>query len=306
MSLFGSKRYDVMYGLCLLQGTYLGQTGQTVSLFFAILSRRPMNSGTPYVLFVLALCLFLIASLAFGLFLPMQVALMCAQWVGLLAVALGFRHVWMDTSGDWPSLSQWHTPWHLRAILVIMGVVLALWANTVGGLVSVIIPSLGEAARAYMETNRNLLMPDHIGLAIVAAVTVSINAPLCEEMLFRGAILPAQRTHNLPLWLILAINGLLFGVIHFSAIAFLPLTILGAFLAYITVRSRSIWPAILVHAIVNLCNGVILPRLAPEASQSTTTLPLTQLVPAVIVLSFICAGLWWVVRRQYLRFTDHL
>lgn len=269
-----------------------------------------MNSGAPYVLFLLALCLFLIASLAFGLFLPMQLALMCAQWVGLLAVALGFRHMWMDSSDSssnhWPDWRQWHTPWHLRAILVVMGVVIALWANTVGGLVSVVIPSLGEAAKEYMQTNRNLLMPDQIGLAIVAAVTVSINAPLCEEMLFRGAILPAQRQHALPLWIILALNGLLFGVIHFSAIAFLPLTIMGSFLAYITVRSRSIWPAILVHAIVNLCNGVILPRIASEASQSTTTLPLTQLVPAVIVLSFICAGLWWVVRRQYLRFTDPL
>ncbi len=47
------------------------------------------------------------------------------------------------------------------------------------------------------------------------------------------------------------ISSSLFGVIHFTPTAIIPIFILGYIFAYLYQRSRSIWPAILMHASSN-------------------------------------------------------
>jgi membrane protease YdiL (CAAX protease family) len=81
-------------------------------------------------------------------------------------------------------------------------------------------------------------------------LTVSGLAPVFEEVLFRGLLLPELRRQLGPARAI-ALSGLLFAAIHMDLPALLPLTALGCVLGYLTHRSGSLLPAILLHALWN-------------------------------------------------------
>ena len=77
-----------------------------------------------------------------------------------------------------------------------------------------------------------------LGLAVVPA--------LCEELAFRGYAQRQLERSAGAQWGIF-LSGLLFGLYHLSPAQVLPLTVLGLYLAYLTWRTGSLWPAILVH-----------------------------------------------------------
>ena len=78
----------------------------------------------------------------------------------------------------------------------------------------------------------------------------AISPGICEELFFRGAILSSLRRDLPPLKVVLW-QALLFGLVHLSIYRFLPTAILGGLLAMLTLRSRSLIPAILMHAAYN-------------------------------------------------------
>lgn len=256
-----------------------------------------MPHASGYILLLLAVCLYMLANMFFGLFTPPQLALALSQWTGMGAVALGFRHVWMGADGIvWPRFGAWGLSGGRTLALIALGAVFALWANVMGGVIIELVPSLAKQALMYSARNRALLMPSEMWLAVIAALAVSVNAPLCEEFLFRGAILPATNRPGVAAWRAIVVNGVLFSLIHMSLVAALPLAVLGAALAHVTIKSRSIWPAVLVHALVNFINGVILPRMLPQ-TQDPQVLDSGVLFMSWAGLSFMCALLWWYVTR---------
>ena len=74
-----------------------------------------------------------------------------------------------------------------------------------------------------------------------------LAAPLVEELLFRGFLLPpVERRLGLVNTCIIA--GMLFGLAHMSdPLAVVPLTLLGIALSWLRLRSGSIWPGVMVH-----------------------------------------------------------
>lgn len=95
------------------------------------------------------------------------------------------------------------------------------------------------------------------GMRIVLALLVVCVAPIVEEVLFRGVLLSGLMRHMRAGWAI-AISALIFGSVHlpdFKNFAWYPvpaLALLGALLAWIRLRSRSLWPSIMMHATNNL------------------------------------------------------
>ncbi|MBW2735973.1 MAG: CPBP family intramembrane metalloprotease [Deltaproteobacteria bacterium] len=94
--------------------------------------------------------------------------------------------------------------------------------------------------RALFATQRPLAL-DLFALAISPAI--------CEELLFRGVVL--RSSHRLPLWAQVASNAVLFGLFHLSIYRFASTAALGAVLTLIAVRSGSVLPGMLFHAINN-------------------------------------------------------
>jgi uncharacterized protein len=81
-------------------------------------------------------------------------------------------------------------------------------------------------------------------------LTAAVAAPLFEEFLFRGFLLPSL-TRYVPVWAAIGISGLLFGVAHLSLSEIIPLTTLGIILGVVYTRTRNLLASMLLHSLWN-------------------------------------------------------
>ncbi|MGK7889301.1 MAG: CPBP family glutamic-type intramembrane protease [Leptolyngbyaceae cyanobacterium] len=89
------------------------------------------------------------------------------------------------------------------------------------------------------------------GLALgVFFFTAAIAAPLFEELLFRGFLLPSL-TRYVSTWGAIALSSLLFATAHLSVSEILPLTVLGMVLGFIYSRTNNLLAPMMVHSLWN-------------------------------------------------------
>lgn len=81
-------------------------------------------------------------------------------------------------------------------------------------------------------------------------VTASIAAPVFEEIMFRGFLLPSL-TRYFPVWVSICLSGLLFAIVHLQLSEILPLAVLGIVLGFVYTRTRSLLSPILLHSLWN-------------------------------------------------------
>lgn len=80
--------------------------------------------------------------------------------------------------------------------------------------------------------------------------TAAVAAPVFEEILFRGFLLPSL-TRYMPIWGAIGLSSLIFSVAHLSFSEVLPLTVLGTILGFAYVRSQNLLSSILLHSTWN-------------------------------------------------------
>lgn len=90
---------------------------------------------------------------------------------------------------------------------------------------------------------------DNVALLIFFS-TAAIAAPLFEEFLFRGFLLPSL-TRYLPVWGSILVSSFLFAAVHLSLSEVLPLTVLGIVLGVVYTRSRNLLAPMLLHSLWN-------------------------------------------------------
>lgn len=90
---------------------------------------------------------------------------------------------------------------------------------------------------------------DPISLGIFL-FTAAVAAPLFEETLFRGFLLPSL-TRYVPVWGAIALSSLVFAIAHLSLSEVIPLTMLGTVLGFIYTRSRNLLAPMLLHSLWN-------------------------------------------------------
>lgn len=81
-------------------------------------------------------------------------------------------------------------------------------------------------------------------------VTASIAAPIFEEIMFRGFLLPSL-TKYLPMWGAIVASSFLFAAAHLNISEVLPLAVLGIVLGVVYTRSRNLLSSILLHSLWN-------------------------------------------------------
>ena len=119
----------------------------------------------------------------------------------------------------------------------------------------VILVSLVNQAIWQGQGGSNPILPialegkDNAALAIFF-ITASVAAPLFEEALFRGFLLPSL-TRYLPIWGAIVLSALIFAVAHLSLSEVLPLTTLGIVLGFVYARSRNLLASMLLHSLWN-------------------------------------------------------
>ena len=84
----------------------------------------------------------------------------------------------------------------------------------------------------------------------LAVICVVVLAPFIEEIIFRGVFLSTLET-SMSRTLAVIATALIFAVYHASAWAFLPHLFLGLALGYLAATRKTLWPAIVLHALYN-------------------------------------------------------
>jgi len=111
---------------------------------------------------------------------------------------------------------------------------------------------LPEAVRTFEQTQLELIrtvLESGLGVGF-NLVALALVPGICEEILFRGYAQRQFERASGPVAGIL-LSGGLFGLYHLRPSQLLPLAALGLYLAYLTWRTGSLWPAIVVHAFHN-------------------------------------------------------
>jgi hypothetical protein len=81
-------------------------------------------------------------------------------------------------------------------------------------------------------------------------LTAAVAAPLFEEFLFRGFLLPSL-TRYMPVWGAITLSSLFFAIVHLNLSEILPLATLGMVLGVVYTRSRNLLAPMLLHSLWN-------------------------------------------------------
>ncbi|PRR68597.1 CPBP family intramembrane glutamic endopeptidase [Neomoorella humiferrea] len=125
------------------------------------------------------------------------------------------------------------------------GLVLFLLVILVGSLLQLFLPD--QAPQPFTELVIHARRPSDLLIPLFLA---SFLAPVTEELYFRGFLFPVlKERYGLKKGLLG--SGLIFALLHFDLVRFLPLTMGGVGLAYLYERTENIVAAIIAHATWN-------------------------------------------------------
>jgi membrane protease YdiL (CAAX protease family) len=138
---------------------------------------------------------------------------------------------------------------------------------------------------------------DSVGGLLVNIFVVALVPAICEELLFRGALLQFVRicfkNKHAAVWS----SAIIFSAFHMQFFGFLPRLTLGVFLGYMFVYSRSIWVPVIAHFYNNLL--ALFASYFKWNEGAVDILKEDYVFPAYItILSFVlCAGILWLMHR---------
>ena len=151
---------------------------------------------------------------------------------------------------------------------------------------------------------------------IVTFLCVTIQSG-AEEMITRGYIYGALR-ERYPVWVAVAANALLFGVLHLAnpgvtVISILSIVLIGVGLSLVMLWRESLWMAIAIHTMWNYTQSILfgLPNsgivsegsfLHLEAARGSllydAAFGVEGALPAIIVELVLCLGLWIYAKKR--------
>ena len=128
------------------------------------------------------------------------------------------------------------------------------------------------------------------GLAAIL-LAMALSPAVCEETLFRGALLSGLRQHMRPWSAVLAVS-VLFGVFHLSIYRFAPTALIGLAITYVVWRTDSLWTGMMMHFINNSLSILLsLGKLPRVLSEFLAPASLEAGVPSTVVVAVGFAGL---------------
>lgn len=173
---------------------------------------------------------------------------------------------------------------NIKSFIIAVPLGLSVWLINTGVL------SLVQQAglvQKYFQAFEEITSTIVQGSIFMTILVVGILVPFAEEFLFRGVI---QKTFskNMSIKAAIIIQGILFGIYHGNLIQGLYATFLGILFGYITYKSKSIYPAVIMHMVNNSIASIahhIFPKILDNAL-GYTTLVFTGIIILIASLVF--------------------
>ncbi len=164
----------------------------------------------------------------------------------------------------WQRMRRGYTKPMLRFSLKKANPALILWGLALVIITSVVIePLLNLFPMEYLEG-----LNDAIGTGGWAILTTIIAAPILEEVLFRGLV-QQSLTEKLGGWRGVLAAAAIFGIIHIIPQQVINAFFIGLILGYIYIKTQSLLPVILIHAINNAIAFIQMKIFGDEALMTT-------------------------------------
>jgi membrane protease YdiL (CAAX protease family) len=209
---------------------------------------RPIQAGWPEILVgLLGLAIVGIAGSAWivsSSIDPMVIGLILTGMAGIGGLA-GFFAAYSLRIRDWAAFGIRSTSRRWLAFAVAVGV-LAFVAKSISILVFIRLTGVDTDVQQIYGIGAS----GGLWAAVLATLLLSVLTPIGEEFLFRGVVTTALMRYG-P---IIAVGGgaLIFALFHGINTAFPAALVTGIIVGEIFRRSGSIWPAVVVHGVVNL------------------------------------------------------
>ena len=171
-----------------------------------------------------------------GIALPALATLVAVRTIGLG----GFGLAWRDFGLTRPPRGSW-----MAAMLV--------WLACLPLLAAILYATKTLTGTTPIAEQTRLLplgALDDWRVALPLGALMIFAAPFGEELLFRGILFGALR-RRWQFWPCAVLGAAAFATVHMIPAVFAPAFVLGVAFAHIYERSRSIWPAVFVHALHN-------------------------------------------------------
>lgn len=164
----------------------------------------------------------------------------------------GLAIMWLKGLSKGQPRSSWS--WIPVLLIPVCALPLVAWLGNVNESLS----SVDEAFN-WMKANQEkanelyeklLVMTDSSDLMVNLLIMAFIPA-IAEEVLFRGGLQQIIRKHSGRAHLAIWITAIVFSLVHFQFLTFIPRVVMGAGLGYIFYWGGSLWMPILAHMINN-------------------------------------------------------
>jgi membrane protease YdiL (CAAX protease family) len=181
-----------------------------------------------------------------------QAASQIGLWIGMVGAAVVASH--RKGAGTLAEDFGLRGKWSDLGVGVL--VALAVQLLVLPGIAYLMRPLLGEPEVSGPVQD---LLDKSQGLAFAGLIlSVAVGAPLVEELFFRGLLLRSLQ-RRVPDWAAVAASAVAFGIAHGSALpvdavllVMISLTVFGAILAVMAIRTGRLGPSIVTHAVFNL------------------------------------------------------
>lgn len=146
-------------------------------------------------------------------------------------------------------------------------------------------------------SSANIPMPTGVAGVAICLVRVVATAALAEELALRGYVLGSLRKYGdkFAIWT----AAIVFAIMHGNFVQAPFALLAGYVLGYLTVKTGTVWTAVLVHGMNNLFS-VIVSYLLDYADERTATLIYYFLLVAIIGVGIICFVIF-TVRTKHIR-----
>lgn len=132
---------------------------------------------------------------------------------------------------------------------VVLGCVMFPLVNLLSQLNMDLVPMVSSSPAGVSSVEQSILARDPVAMALYAVV-VSVCAPVWEEIVFRGFLLPSLTRYMSLRWSIL-LSAVAFALAHFNVQRLLPLVFLGVVMGAVFARTRNLLPSMLLHSLWN-------------------------------------------------------